>query len=487
MQFSFSKLSGVLLSAMVLAGCAVGPAYEPPEVAMPAQYKQADAAEHGQWQVAQPRDDAMRGAWWWIWDDAQLNALQEQAQAANPHLQAAAARLMQARAMQRSTQAERSVRIDAGLGGMRQRSPGQAPDTAQPVTLWRAQVGLAYEPDLFQRIANTVSAAEADSQQVAALYHSAMLTLQADVASHYFLLRQRDAEVQLYQKAVQQRQANLRLIERRFDSGDISELGLARARTELAQAQADAVAMERERALTEHTLATLLGQTPAQFHLPAAPLQDVAQAIPPGLPSQLLERRPDIAAAERAMAAANARIGVAQAAFFPRLTLTSALGFESSELGQLMQWSSRAFLLGPLVGTALSLPLWDGGARKAGVQSAQAGYEQAVAEYRETVLTAFREVEDGLVRMRTLAQQRTTQAQAVQAAERARHLSQVQYREGMVSYLDVIEADRTALMQRHAVVQLMGAQAHAMVHLIRALGGGWDASVSEAQVAAVAP
>lgn len=476
MPSSFYGLPGMLLGALVLAGCAVGPTYVPPEVAVPAQYKQADATVQNQWQVAQPRDDALRGSWWQMWGDAQLNALQEQAQVANPHLQVAAARLVQARAMQRRAQAERSVRIDAGLGGTRQRSPGQAPDDAQPVTLWRAEAGLAYEPDLFQRIANTVSAAEADSQQVAALYRSAMLALQADVATHYFLLRQRDAEVQLYQQAVQQRQANLRLIERRFDAGDISELGLARARTELAQAQTDAVAMERERALTEHTLATLLGQTPAQFTLLAAPLQEAAQAIPPGLPSQLLERRPDIAAAERAMAAANARIGVAHAAFFPRLTLTGALGFESSELGQLMQWSSRSFLLGPLVGSALSLPLWDGGVRKAGVQSAQASYEEAVAEYRETVLTAFREVEDGLVSLRTLAQQRTTQAQAVQAAERARHLSQVQYREGMVSYLDVIEADRAALTQRLATVQLMGAQAQAMVHLIRALGGGWEAS-----------
>ena len=487
MPFSLTQLGSGLMATIVLTGCAVGPTYAPPSVTVPAQYKQADATGPHQWQIAQPQDGALRGAWWQIWGDAQLNALQAQAQAANPHLQAAAARLGQARAMQRSAQAERSVRVDAGLGGMRQRSPGAAPEHAQTVSLWRAQVALAYEPDLFQRIAHTVSAAEADSQQVAALYHSAMLALQADVASHYFLLRQRDAEILLYQQAVQQRQANLRLITRRFDAGEISELGLARARTELAQAQADLVAMERERALTEHTLATLLGQTPAQFQLPVAPLQEVVQAVPPGLPSQLLERRPDIAAAERAMAAANARIGVAKAAFFPRLVLTGAGGYESSELGQLMQWSSRSFLLGPLVGTALSLPLWDGGARTAQVQSAQASYEQAVAEYRDTVLTAFREVEDGLVRMRTLELQRTTQAQAVQAAERARNLSQVQYREGMVSYLEVIEADRAALAQRHSAVQLMGAQAHAMVHLIRALGGGWEASVAPAQVAAVAP
>lgn len=486
MLFSWTQLCSGLMAAIALTGCAVGPTYAPPPMAVPEHYKQADVAgpHHGQRPLAQ--DDALRGAWWQIWGDAQLNALQAQAQAANPHLQAAAARLMQARAMQRSAQSERSVRVDAGLGGMRQRSPGSTPEHAQTLSLWRAQVALAYEPDLFQRIANTVSAAQADSQQVAALYHSAMLALQADVASHYFLLRQRDAEVLLYQQAVQQRQANLRLIERRFEAGDISELGLARARTELAQSEADQVAMERERALTEHTLATLLGQTPAQFQLPMHPLQEVVHAVPAGLPSQLLERRPDIAAAERAMAAANARIGVAKAAFFPRLTLTGALGYESSELGQLLQWSSRSFLLGPLVGTALSLPLWDGGARTAQVQSAQASYEQAVAQYRDTVLTAFREVEDGLVRMRTLALQRTTQAQAVQAAERASHLSQVQYREGMVSYLDVIEADRAALAQRHTAVQLMGAQAHAMVHLIRALGGGWDAPAAPAQLTAAA-
>src|SRR5690606_39076026 len=215
----------------------------------------------------------------------------------------------------------------------------------------------------------------------------------------------------------------------------------------------------------------------ARFALPADPLGRVSVAIPAGLPSSLLERRPDIAAAERAMAAANSRIGAAQAAFFPRLTLTGAMGYESSELGNLLQWSSRTFLLGPLIGTALSLPIFDGGRREAGVERARAQYEEDVAAYRQAVLLAFREVEDGLSSLRILGEQTQVQDAAVHQAARAAELSQIQYREGSISYLDVIDADREVLLQQRVSVKLDEDRALAAVALVRAIGGGWDTEI----------
>ncbi|OZI71918.1 efflux transporter outer membrane subunit [Bordetella genomosp. 12] len=478
MQKPIVQRAGLLAALLVLAGCAVGPDYQRPASAIPAHYKEASTAPASQWQAAQPAEDALRGPWWQVFGDPGLDALQEEAQAANQDLKAAAARLQQARALQRDARADAFPKVDAGLGPTRQRaspaSQGLADDgPAASTTLWRAQASVAYEADLFGRVARNVDAATADAQQSEALYRSVLLALQADVASTYFLVRERDAESQLYRQTVSLREATLQLIQRRFDAGDISELDLARARAELAQAQADALGVERQRATAEHALAVLLGKTPAEFTLPPQPLTPVAVAVPAGLPSALLERRPDIAAAERAMAAANARVGVAQTAFFPRLDLTGALGYESSALSNLFQWSSRTFLLGPLVGAALSLPIFDGGSRQAGLDRARAVYEEDVARYRQSVLTAFREVEDNLANLRILGQQTRAQAEAVDASARAARISHAQYREGSISYLDVIEADRSVLAQRRAAVQLTGEQARSTVDLIRALGGGW--------------
>ncbi|SAI67687.1 outer membrane efflux protein [Bordetella ansorpii] len=338
---------------------------------------------------------------------------------------------------------------------------------------------MSYEVDLFGRVSSSVEAANADAQQSAALYRSVLLALQADVATGYFQVRQLDAELQIYRQTVDLRGASLKLIQQRYDAGDIGELDLARSRAELESARADAAGVQRQRSAAEHALAVLLGKAPAEFDMPSQPLSRVAIDVPAGLPSTLLERRPDIAAAERAMAAANARVGVAKAAFFPRLDITAAGGFESSELGNLFQWSSRTFLLGPLVGTALSIPIFDGGRRQAGVDRARAVYEEDVANYRQTVLTAFREVEDNLSNLRLLRGQTEAQEAALQASTRAAKLSQTQYREGSISYLDVIEADRSVLLQQRASVQLNGERARSTVNLIRALGGGWDTPLPE--------
>lgn len=482
-----AMLGSALLAAMlVLAGCSVAPTYERPAVSTPATYKEAAGEKAASdWKTAQPSEDMARGEWWKIFNDDGLNALEVQALEANQNLKAAAARLSQSRALRQDARSGLFPQIDAGFGATRQRpSPASqglpADANTSPSTLWRTQLGVSYEADLFGRVASTVDAATADAERSEALFHSVRLALQADVAQQYFLLRKLDAEQELYSGTVELRAQSLKLVQRRFDEGDISEVDVARAKSELASAQSESFGIARQRANAEHALAILLGKTPAELSFAPQPLTRLSISIPAGLPSALLERRPDIAAAERAMAAANARVGVARAAWFPRLDLTGGLGYESAKLGDLFNWSSRTFLLGPLVGTALSLPIFDGGRREAGVNRARAAYEEDVANYRQTVLTAFREVEDNLASLRILGDQTKAQDDAVQASGRAAKLSHVQYREGSVSFLNVIDADRTVLQQQRAAVQLDGERARSTVDLIRALGGGWHAPANNA-------
>ncbi len=477
-------VAGLLASLLLLAGCSLAPPYQRPAAPVPEAYKEAPAntAEtapaDGSWKLARPADEASRGAWWEVFQDERLNALEAEAQAANQDLKAAAARLGQARALEQNARAARYPQVNVGLGPTRQlASPAAqglpADADTSPVTLWRGQATFAYEADLFGRIGTTVDAARFDSERQGALFHSTLLALQADVAQAYFMVRELDALHALYRDTMKLREETLALFQRRFDAGDISDMELARAQTELAAAQAEADGVVRQRAVAEHALAILLGKTPAEFSLEALPLGRIAIQLPAGLPSSLLERRPDIAAAERAMAAANARIGAAQAAFFPSLNLTGSIGYEAHRAGDLFKSASRAFVLGPLVGTLLSLPVFDGGARAAGVDRANAVYDEEVARYRQTVLQAFKEVEDGLINLRLLESQQQAQSRAVSAAERAARLSHIQYREGAISYLGVIDADRSALQQRRASVTLDGERARATVSLIRALGGGW--------------
>lgn len=465
------------VSLLVLAGCSVMQTYERPAVDTPQAFKEAPAG-NANWTLAKPSEELARGEWWTVFGDSRLNRLVAQAMDANQDLKAAAARLAQARALVRDARSQQSPQVGAGFGPTRQRPSPAArglDDGADgsALTLWRAQATASYEVDLFGRVAAGVDAATFTAQQREALFRSLQLALQADVAQSYFLIGELDAEQALYASTVTLRADALRLMQRRYDEGDVSELELARAKTELASAQSESLGVSRRRANAEHALALLTGRAPADFALESRPLQPVTVAVPPGLPSALLERRPDIAAAERAMAAANARVGIAQAAWFPRLNLTGALGYESSELGNLFQWSTRSFVLGPLVGTALTLPIFDGGAREAGLERARAAYEEDVASYRQTVLNAFREVEDQLAALRILAEQTQTQNDAVRAAARAAELSQIRYREGSVSQLDVIDADRSVLLQRRVAAQLEGERARAAVGLIRALGGGW--------------
>jgi multidrug efflux system outer membrane protein len=475
-----SSTFSTFAAALLLAGCSVAPVYNRPEAPVGAGFKEAiAAAESKDWKVAEPSDALARGQWWTIFDDPVLDGLQAQAARANPTLQAGLARLAQSRAATGAAESQRLPQVEAGAGATRFRSSPAAqglPADADvsPQTLWRAQAFASYEVDLFGRVASSVAAARADQQQVEGLYRSLLLSIQADVAQNYLALRGLDAEIALLAQTVKLREQALALVERRFTAGEIGELDVARAKTELAVARSEGVALTRRRAELEHALAVLAGSAPAQLSLPPQPLAFRAVAIPAGLPSQLLERRPDIAAAERAMAAANARIGIARAAWFPRLTLTGLLGLESADLGDLARSASRTWALGPLAGTALAVTLFDGGRRRANEDAALAGYDEAAAAYRQQVLLALREVEDGLSGLRILARQAEEQGHAVASAQRAADLSGTRYSAGYVNYLEVIDAERQVLASRRAATQIERERALATVALIRALGGGWD-------------
>jgi len=472
----------IVLMAL-LAGCSLAPKFERPESETPVQFKELTPAERGSWKTAQPAEEQPRGEWWRAFHDPALDQLEADAIAANQTLKAAAARVSQARALVGVAKADRIPQVDAGFGPSRAKPSGTSlglpPGTeVAPFTTWRGILTVSYEVDLFGRVSDNINAARSDYEGSEARFRSVQLALQADVAQTYFALRETDEELSLLRNTVGLREDSARLLQRRFDLGDIGELDVARARTELATTRSDAIALERQRAQLEHALAVLLGKPPASFNLAPAPLVSAMPAIPAGLPSSLLERRPDIAAASRTMAAANSRIGIAKAAFFPVLNLTAQGGFESAELGDLFKWSSRTWALGPLVGTILAMPLIDGGRNQANLDRSYAVLEESVAGYRQQVLVAFAEVEDNLANVRTLDDQAQATRDAVASATRALRIAQVRYDAGATGYLDAIDAQRSLLSMQRLETQIKGARATSTVALIRALGGGWNAAAA---------
>ena len=472
--------SFIAVCVIALAGCSLVPKFEQPTVEVPARYKELREDERGTWKEAQPADAIPRGEWWRIFRDATLDALESEAIAANQNLKSAAARVAQSRALLGITAADRYPQGTVGVGPTRAQFSAASqglPDGTKlsPTTIWRAPLTLSYEVDLFGRVSSSVSAAENDLASNEALYQSVLLSLQADLAQTYFSLRAVDAELDVLRETVRSREDNVRILQRRFDLGDISELDLARAKTELSTTRTEAIGLERTRAQLEHALAVLLGKPPASLAVTPAPLTTDVPRIPPGLPSALLERRPDIAAAQRRMIASNARIGVARSAFFPSLNLTGQAGFESNELSNLFNWSSRAWILGPLFGTMLSLPLFDGGRRRGNVDRTWAVLDESIADYRQSVLVAFADVEDNLSGLRVLNEQSISTQESLASATRALRLADTRYRVGATSYIDVIAAQRDVLTIQRQNVQIAGARAASTVALIRALGGGWDA------------
>jgi multidrug efflux system outer membrane protein len=453
--------------AISLTACTLGPDYRRPEVTVTPAWR-----EDAPWKEAAPADAISREAWWQIYGDPTLNDLQERARTANQDLKAAVARVDQARAAARISKADLLPRVDLDPALSR----GRTPDALAPLehgftsTVLNVPFDLSYEVDLWGRVRRSVEAATAEYQATAADFENIRLTLHADVARNYFALRALDAEIDLLQRTVELRRQNLRLVDSLFRNGQVSRLDLSRAETELATAEADMAGLRRRRAGFEHALAVLVGEAVANFSLPPAPLDLEPPGIAPDLPSHLLERRPDIAAAERLMMAANARIGVAKTAFFPVISLTGSAGWASDELSTLFNWGNRAWALGPFI----SLPVFDAGRNRAGLEGARAVWEESVANYRQQVLVAFSEVEDALSDLQHLADQSAALQQAVASARDAEELSGKRYRAGLVSYLEVVISERSALLAEQLATQVQGQRLQASVSLIKALGGGWD-------------
>jgi len=449
-----------LLSALLLAGCANLAVPEPHAMpATPAAFAHAGAA-------GQP--SAAADAWWQAFGDPRLDALTEGALAHNTSIQQAAARLAQARALLRNSDAARAPQLNVNAGAARQGGDAaRAAGTAG--TQLTAGVSLAYEIDVMGRLSQASQAASLDAQARASLLQATRLLVQSDVAQAYFALRALDAERALMRDTVAAYQATLLLTEKRHAAGDIAELDVVRVRTEVAATQAQAVALERRRAELMHALALLAGELPGSLELAEASWPEALPQIPAGLPSTVLARRPDVQAAQASLRAAQARLGVAQKAWFPSLALTASAGGASPELSDLFKSSAGLWGLNAL----LNLPLLDGGRRAAGVDNAAAQADAAAASYREQVLQAFKEVEDQLVALQTLAEQAQLQARAVSSATRALQLSDARYRNGLVSQLELLDARRSELSLRRQALQLRAAQYQATVGLVKALGGGW--------------
>ena len=471
-----------LVSALVLAGCSTTPAFAPTVApAAPAAFKEAGE----RWVNLAPTGAQPRGEWWRAFSDPVLDDLVARAAAKNTSLQTAAAHLAEARALLRDANANLWPQVGVGAGVSRGTlQPGQGGAPGQAFNLGTAGLNASWEPDVFGKLTHARDAAALDARSRAALLQDTQLLVQSDVAQAYFGLRALDAERVLVRRSVEAYRDTLRLTERRYQAGDVAELDLARVQAEVASTSSQALALDRQRALNEHALAVLLGEVPSNFSLPAAPEWGGAlPVVPPGVPSTVLARRPDVAAAQLAMQAAEERAGVARRAWFPDIALTANAGYASGDLGKLFDWSARAWGVGAL----LSLPIFDAGRREAGVQAANAQWDAAAAGYREQVLGAFQDVEDQLSSLRLLASQADTQQTAVDAATRATALSDTRYRNGLVSQLELLDAQRSELADRRVAVQVRAAQYQATIGLIRALGGSWGDASPPPTAAASAP
>jgi len=457
----------------------VGPDYHPPTNEVPAAYKSANL---GQWKEGAPLDNVPKGAWWQIFGDSGLNDLEAQALAANQDLRAAVARVDQARATARVARADLMPSLYFNPSYERQRyTPNENPSFGTlTANTWQTPLDLSYEVDLWGRVRRGFEGARADAQSSLAAYYNVLLTLQSDVAQNYFALRALDAEIGIVARTVDLRHDQVRLVRSRYEGGIGNELDTAQAEAELATTEADAASLSQRRAQLENAIAILAGANPASFRLPsdsATNWNPNPPTIPAGLPADLLERRPDVASAERNLASANAHIGLAKASFFPVLTLTGSGGFLSGSVDSLFNWDSHVWSIGP----SLSLPLFAGGRLKANYNRSQAVFAEAAAQYRQQVLVAFGDVENSLSAISYLADQAAAQQRAVVHSRRAADLATDRYTSGIVSYLEVVDASREALLSERADAELRGQRLVASVQLVKALGGGWSAQELLAQ------
>ncbi len=462
----------ILIPAIIalFAGCAVGPNYVRPSAPVPAAYKEIDG-----WKPAQPRDDVIRGKWWELFNDPELNSLEEQVNISNQNIVQAEAQYREALALVQIFRAGYFPNVSVGASYNRVQGSStisQSTPRQNTVSNYLLNSSMSWELDIWGRVRRQVESGTASAQASAADIESIRLSTQAQLAQNYFQLRILDAQKQLLEANIVAYRKTLELTQNRYAAGVVSRSDVLQAETQLKTSEAQAIDVEVQRAQLEHAIALLCGKAASDFSIAAAPLGVTMPAIPVGLPSELLERRPDVASAERQMAAANAQIGVAIAGFFPSITLNATGGFNSADLGKWLTWPSRFWSIGP----AIAEDLLQAGLSKYRTDQARAAYDAAVASYRQTVLNAFKEVEDNLAALRILERESRVQMEAVNAAHRSEAVAVNQYQQGITSYLNVVTAQTISLANDRTALDVLNRQMAASVQLIRALGGGWDVS-----------
>ena len=476
MKLHDMKLVALAALLVLLTACTVGPDYVRPTVEAPTAFKEMDG-----WKTAQPRDQELKGKWWEAYDDSLLNSLEEQVNISNQNLAQAEAQYRQARALVQSARAGYFPTLSANASESRSRASSsfssQQLQSTNPVTRgittnYLLSLDAVWEADLWGRVRRTVESNEASAQASTADLEAARLSAQTELAQDYLQLRALDTQKQLLDDTVAAYEKSLQLTQNQYTAGIVAKSDVIQAQTQLKSTQAQAIDTGVQRAQLEHAIALLVGKPASVFSIAPAPLTAALPAVPFGMPSELLERRPDIAAAERRVAAANAQIGVAKAAYFPSLTLSASGGYQSTRLSNWLTLPSRFWSVGP----ALAETLFDGGLRRAQTAQAIAVYDANVAAYRQTVLTGFKEVEDNLAALRILEQEALVQDEALQAARQAVVLTTNQYKAGTVNYLNVVTVQATALSNERSAVDILNRRFAASVLLIKALGGGWSLS-----------
>jgi NodT family efflux transporter outer membrane factor (OMF) lipoprotein len=474
------RIFGALWGCLALTGCAVGPKYHPPAPQAPAapNYKESTVhfSDSEGWKVASPQDAMLRGNWWEVFQEAELNELEQQLNVNNQTIKISLENYLAARAVIRQTRSQYYPTASAGAGFTRSRTSAtlgrNASSNSQQLSEITTALDVSWAPDLFGRVRNAVSASQAAAQVSAADLENVRLLEQAALAEAFFQIRGQDQLIKVLHDTVKADEEILQQAEARYETGTDTQVAVAEARQTLESARAAATGAEIARAQYEHAIATLLGKTATDFSMPVRPLTTAPPPIPTGTPSQLLERRPDIAAAERLMAESNATIGIGRAAYFPSLDLSASGGFASSAISKLFTLPSRIWSIGP----SLSETIFDAGLRRATVEQYIAVYNANLANHRQTVLTAFQQVEDNLSQTRLLSRQIQQQQNAVTAAEQAYELEKVRYETGMDPYLNLLTTQTALLQSRQALVNLQMQQMSRAVQLIEALGGGWDRS-----------
>ncbi len=467
-----SRLSIPLSLAAMLGACSVGPDYVKPEITAPVAFKEAQG-----WKTAQPSDELPRGKWWEIFQDTELNALIEQVEVSNQNIRAAEAQFRQARALAQQARAGLFPTVSGNVSVTNSRTPSSnSSNNVSPITQHKLGLDASWEPDIWGKVQRSVEAGNADVQASAGDLQAARLSAQAELAQDYFLLRIADARKKLLEDTVAAYEKSLQLTKNQYAAGIVSRGDVVVAETQFKSTQAQAVDVGVQRAQLEHAIAVLIGKAPAEFAIATVASTPTLPQIPVGIPSELLERRPDIAAAERRAASANAKIGVAESAFYPALTLSASAGLQSSSFAKWLSYPSRFWALGP----ALAQTIFDGGLRKAQTAQAVAVYDQNVANYRQSVLTAFQEVEDNLVALNVLEQEAQLQDAAVKSARESVAITTNQYKAGTVSYINVVNVQTIALTNERTALTILGNRLTAAVLLVKALGGGWHATELQA-------